>query len=52
LLQSFEGIGPAAAEGIYDHFEGVPLEWSVTPEELQEIDGIGPKTAEKLMDSL
>lgn len=52
ILQSFEGIGPAAAEGIYDHFEGVPLEWSVTGEELQEIDGIGPKTADKLLDSL
>jgi len=52
LLQSFEGIGPAAAESIYDHFDGVPLAWMVSAIELEEIKGIGPKTAEKLLEAL
>jgi ERCC4-type nuclease len=29
LLQSFEGVGPALAEAIYDHFGEVPIQWSV-----------------------
>lgn len=52
LLQSFEGIGPAAAEAIYDHFDGVPMTWEVTVDELVGVKGIGPKTAEKLMEAL
>ena len=52
LLQSFESVGPAAAEAIYDHFGKVPLEWSISEEDLVEIKGIGPKTAEGLMGAL
>ena len=52
ILQSFEGIGPAAAEGIYEFFDGVPLEWTVGSDDLQQVDGIGPKTADKLLEAL
>ncbi len=52
LLQSFDGIGPAAAEAIYEHFGGAPLQWSITEEQLVEVPGVGKKTARKLLDSL
>ena len=52
VLQSFEGIGPAAAEAIYDQFDGVPIRWEVTKEDLVKVKGIGPKTAEKLLEAL
>ncbi len=52
LLQSFEGIGPAAAEGIYNHFGHVPLKWTVTEDDLMEVPGIGKKKARDLLDSL
>lgn len=52
LLQSFEGIGPAAAEAIYQHFGEVPIRWTATEKELTEVPGIGPKTAIKLTSSL
>jgi ERCC4-type nuclease len=52
LLQSFPGIGPKVAAAIYDHFGGVPLEWTVTPAELALVPGIGRRRAESLMASL
>jgi ERCC4-type nuclease len=52
LLQSFEGIGPSAAEAIYDHFGQVPMEWSVDEGELMKVKGIGKKTAEGLLEAI
>lgn len=52
LLQSFDGVAVATAESIYDHFEGVPLVWTVTREEMREVKGVGPKRAETLMDAI
>lgn len=52
LLQSFEGIGPAAAEAIYLHFGGAPLGWTVTEDELMEVPGIGKGKAQRLLGSL
>lgn len=52
LLQSFEGIGPGVAMEIIKHFEGLPMQWTVTVDELQEVKGIGKKRAEALIRSL
>lgn len=52
LLQSFDGIGPAAAEAIYEHFGRVPLQWTVDDKDLTEVPGIGKGKASKLIDSL
>lgn len=52
LLQSFPGIGPKVAAAIYDHFNGVPISWSVTAADLARVPGIGRKRAEALMASL
>ena len=52
MLQSFDGIGAGLAGDIYDHFGRVPLEWSVTKEELAAVKGLGPKRIEKMMEAL
>ena len=52
LLQSFEGIGPKQAGLIYDHFNGLPLAWTVTEKELMEVKGIGKSRAKALYDGL
>lgn len=52
VLQSFEGIGPSAAENIYQHFNGVPLAWTVTEGDLTKVPGIGKVRAKNLIDSL
>lgn len=52
LLQSFDGVAVGTAESIYDHFEGVPLCWTVTKEEMREVKGVGPKRAESLMEAI
>ncbi len=49
LLQSFPGIGPKVAEAIYDHFNGVPIQWAVNAGELAQVPGIGRKKAEALI---
>lgn len=49
LMQSFEGIGPGVAEAIIDHFGGVPLEWTVSVNELQQVKGVGAKRAQSLI---
>src|SRR5207244_2624470 len=48
LLQGFTGIGPAQAEAIVDHFGGVPLQWTVTEDDLQLVKGIGKKRARNM----
>lgn len=52
LLCGFDGIGVGMAQSIIDHFDGVPLQWEVTKEELMEVPGIGKGRAEKLMKAL
>lgn len=53
LLQSFPGVGPELAGRIYDHFEGVPLEWSFSgPDSLMMIPGIGRAKAENIYGAL
>ena len=52
LLQSFPAIGPKNARNIHTHFGGVPLQWTVTVEELMEVPGIGRKMAVSLINSL
>lgn len=42
MLQSIEGISYELASRIFDHFEGLPLAWTVTKDDFLEIDGIGP----------
>lgn len=52
FLQGIDGIGPGVAENIFDHFGFVPLQWSVTRDELMEVEGIGKGRAEKMIKAL
>lgn len=52
LLQSFQGIGAEVAGRIYDHFDGVPLRWTVSEMDLLDVEGIGKTRAKSLMRSL
>lgn len=52
LLQSFPGVGPKLAAAIYDHFQGVPLTWSVSEATLAQVPGIGRKKAEALISAV
>lgn len=51
LLQGFDGVGPELAERIWDHFDGVPLQWAVGKEGLEEVDGIGPTRAKRMLEA-
>lgn len=48
ILQGFPGIGVVVAGRIYDHFNGVPLQWTVTEKELYVVEGIGKGRAKQL----
>lgn len=48
LLQGLPGIGPEMADRIYAYFDGLPWEWSISREELMEVEGVGEKTVEKI----
>lgn len=50
FLQGLPGVGSKRAEAIFDTFGRVPLEWSVSPEEMQRVWGIGKKTARTLFE--
>lgn len=52
MLQSFQGIGHDTAGKIYDHFGGVPIEWTVTMEELMSVKGVGKGRAETMYRAL
>jgi ERCC4-type nuclease len=52
LLQSFSGIGSEVAGRIYDHFSGVPMEFTCTEEELMDVQGIGRLRAMKMIEAL
>jgi len=53
FLQGFNGIGPVQAAAILEHFEGLPLQWTMTDAtEFEKVPGIGPKTATALWEAL
>lgn len=53
LLQSFPSIGPELADRIYSHFNStVPIQWTVTEQQLREVAGIGPQLASRLITAL
>lgn len=52
LLQSFDGVGTGTAASIFDHFGGVPLQWTVNEKELQEVKGVGKGRAKALVNAL
>lgn len=52
LLQSFPGMGRETAGNVVDYFKGVPLQWTVTSQELREVKGIGAGRAKSLVSML
>lgn len=48
LLQAVDGIGPKQAQRIVEHFGRVPLQWSVTRDEMLQVKGIGKETVAKM----
>jgi len=52
LLQGFEVLGIERAKAVIKHFGGVPLQWTVTEEQLMEVPGIGKGIAAKLIEAL
>lgn len=52
LLQSFPGIGPKVATAIYRHFNGVPISWSVTADDLARVPGVGKVRATALLEAV
>lgn len=51
LLSSIDGIGPELAGRIYDLY-GVPLQWTVTDDDLAKVPGLGPKKIAKMRRAL
>lgn len=49
VMSGIPMIGPELAARIFDTFGKVPLQWTVTEEELREVKGLGPKRAKSLM---
>lgn len=49
LMSAFPGIGTELARRIFQAFGRVPIQWSVSEEELAAIHGIGKKKLESLM---
>lgn len=52
ILQGFDGIGYDLACRIWDKFNGLPLRWDVSAEELSTVAGIGKIRAERLIAAL
>lgn len=50
ILQGFDGVGPAVAESIYDHFGFLPLRWAVEESDLLAVPGVGPGRVRKLVE--
>lgn len=49
IMQGFPRIGPVQAGKIVDRFEGAPLTFWCSVDELMEVEGIGRKTAEEMV---
>jgi len=52
LLQGFEGIGPALADAIIEHFGQIPLTWTCSLKELIKVPRLSAKRAKILWESL
>lgn len=52
VLQSFPHIGPKQAEAIVNVFNGLPLTWTCTEDEMKSVPGVGPKTVRDLFKAL
>jgi len=52
VLQGFPKIGPVLAGRIVHRFEGLPLKWTCSLEELCEVEGMGKGNASELLGSL
>lgn len=52
LLMGFMGVGPKLADAIIDQFGGVPLQWTVTEDQMQQVHGLGPKRIASLFAAL
>jgi ERCC4-type nuclease len=52
LLQGFPGVGPGLAQAIHTKFNGVPLMWKCTLQQLREVPRIGESRAWKLWEML
>jgi len=52
LLQGFDGIGPALADAIIEHFGRIPLTWTCSLEELAKVPRLSAKRARILWGSL
>lgn len=52
VLMGFPGVGVELADRIIDKFGGIPLGWTVTVQEMLQVEGIGKKKAEMLMMAL
>lgn len=48
FLQGLPGCGPETAERIVDAFEGLPMAWTCTVEEMMEVRGVGRVKAERM----
>lgn len=49
FIQSFPGVGPELAARIYDHFNGVPVKWTVEGwKDLTAVPGIGKEKAQRI----
>ena len=51
VIQSFDGIGPGVAGAIFDRF-GLPMQWTVSKEELEMVPGVGKKRAGRMWETL
>lgn len=52
VLQGFDGIGPALADSIIEHFGRIPLTWTCSLEELTKVPRLSTKRAKILWQSL
>lgn len=52
LLCGLPGVGEKTARAVVTKFGGVPWAWTVTEDELCQVDGIGPTTARRMMGAL
>lgn len=52
LLMGLPGVGVELATRIVKRFGGVPWQWTVGEQELQEVEGIGPRKVKAMMEAL
>lgn len=52
LLQSFPGVGPAIADKIVERFDGVPLVWTCTLDELMSVPRLSKERAKEMYGAL